>query len=129
VNQHDPARIAAELLVAQRPAISAWVEGETDHCILLVDSFKTELVAERTWRSVAQAELAIVEWVSWFNHDRLHSSIGDIPPVEFEQNYWERVKTGPPPGCACPPGSLRRAAIEQPEPLPSSVKLQANEAT
>ena len=33
------------------------------------------------------AELAIVEWVSWFNHERLHSSIGDVPPAEFEALY------------------------------------------
>jgi putative transposase len=30
-------------------------------------------------------ELAIVECVSWFNNQRLHSSIGDIPPAEYEQ--------------------------------------------
>jgi len=52
-----------------------------------VDSFKTELIADRVWRSVEQAELAIVEWVSWFNNERLHSSIGDIPPAEFEDLY------------------------------------------
>jgi putative transposase len=67
-----------------------------------VDSFKTELISDRTWRSVEQAELAIVEWVSWFNHDRLHSSIGDIPPVEFEQAYAERTGADPPPGGASP---------------------------
>lgn len=94
-----------------------------------VDSFKTELIADRTWRSVEQAELAIVEWVSWFNNDRLHSSIGDIPPAEFEQLYWERIEADPPPGSTRPTGSLRRVAGEQPEPLPSSVKLQATEAT
>lgn len=94
-----------------------------------VDSFKTELIADRVWRSVEQAELAIVEWVSWFNHDRLHSSIGDVPPVEFEQLYRERVEAAPPPGPTRPTGSLRRAALEQDRPLPSSVKLQATEAT
>jgi putative transposase len=94
-----------------------------------VDSFKTELVAERTWRSVAQAELAIVEWVAWFNHGRLHSSIGDVPPVEFEQDYAERIATEPPPGSTRPTGSLCRAALEQDQPLPSSVKLQDTEAT
>jgi putative transposase len=87
------------------------------------------LIAERTWRSVAQAELAIVEWVSWFNHDRLHESLGDIPPVEFEQNYVERIAKEPPPGSSRPTGSLRRAGGEQPQPLPSSVKLQDAEAT
>ena len=49
-----------------------------------VDSSKTELISDRVWRSRAQIELATVEWVAWFNHDRLHSSLGDMPPVEFE---------------------------------------------
>ena len=94
-----------------------------------VDSFKTELIADRPWRSAEQAELAIVEWVSWFNHDRLHSSIGDVPPVEFEQAYAERAGTDPPPGSARPTGSLRRVAGEHPEPLPSSVRLQPTRST
>jgi putative transposase len=50
-----------------------------------VDSYKTELIADRVWRSRSQLELATVEYIGWFNHDRLHESLGDIPPVEFEQ--------------------------------------------
>ncbi len=50
-----------------------------------VDSYKTELIADRVWRSQTQVELATVRWVSWFNNERLHGSLGDIPPVEFEQ--------------------------------------------
>jgi putative transposase len=49
-----------------------------------VDSFKTELIADRVWRTRAQLELAVVEYISSFNHNRLHESLGDIPPVEFE---------------------------------------------
>ena len=49
-----------------------------------VDSFKTELIADRVWRTRSQLELAIVEWVGWFNHTRLHESLGDLPPAEFE---------------------------------------------
>jgi hypothetical protein len=49
-----------------------------------VDTFKTELLADRIWRTRTQLELAIVEWVAWFNTDRLHESLGDIPPAEFE---------------------------------------------
>ena len=41
-----------------------------------VDTFKTELIADRVWRTRAQLELAIVEWVAWFNNDRLHESLG-----------------------------------------------------
>jgi transposase InsO family protein len=49
-----------------------------------VDSFKTELITDRVWRTKTQLELAVVEYISWFNHDRLHQALGDIPPIEFE---------------------------------------------
>ena len=49
-----------------------------------VDSFKTELIRDRVWTSRSQLEIAIVQWVAWFNNDRLHSALGDIPPAEFE---------------------------------------------
>ncbi len=49
-----------------------------------VDSFKTELIADRVWRTRSQLELAVVEYVGWFNHDRLHEALGDRPPAEFE---------------------------------------------
>ena len=52
-----------------------------------VDSYKTELIADRVWRSRQHVELETVKWVAWFNHRRLHSSLGDIPPVEFEHNH------------------------------------------
>jgi putative transposase len=50
-----------------------------------VDTFKTELISDRVWRTRGQLELAIIEWVAWFNNDRLHESLGDLPPAEFEQ--------------------------------------------
>ena len=49
-----------------------------------VDSFKTELIRDRAWPSRTGLEFAIVEYLGWFNHDRLHSALGDIPPAEFE---------------------------------------------
>jgi putative transposase len=49
-----------------------------------VDSLKTELIADRSWRSRSQLELAVVEYIAWFNNDRLHESLGDLPPAEFE---------------------------------------------
>jgi putative transposase len=52
-----------------------------------VDSFKTELIAERTWASRSQLELAIVRYVAWFNTTRLHESLGDRPPREIEDLY------------------------------------------
>jgi putative transposase len=56
-----------------------------------VDSYKTELIADRVWKSRSQLELATVEWVAWFNNERLHEALGDIPPVEFEQLHAART--------------------------------------
>ncbi len=50
-----------------------------------VDSFKTELIADRVWRTRAQLELAVVEYIGWFNDSRLHQALGDLPPSEFER--------------------------------------------
>lgn len=55
-----------------------------------VDSFKTELLKDRVWRTRSELELAIVEYVHWFNNDRLHESLGDLRPVEFEALYVAR---------------------------------------
>jgi transposase InsO family protein len=52
-----------------------------------VDSFKTELIRDRVWQTRSQLELAIVEWVAWFNNDRLHESLDDRPPAEMEALY------------------------------------------
>jgi putative transposase len=51
--------------------------------------FKTELVDrhERSWTGRAELERETAAWVLWYNTSRLHSSIGHIPPVEYEQHY------------------------------------------
>ena len=51
--------------------------------------FKTEVIdhERRTWTSWRQVEAAVASWVTWYNHERLHSSIGDVPPAEYEQTY------------------------------------------
>ena len=58
-----------------------------------VDSFKTELIRDRVWRSRSQLELAVVEYVGWYNAARLHESLGDIPPIEYEQHHVYREAT------------------------------------
>jgi putative transposase len=55
-----------------------------------VDSFKTELISDRVWRSRNQLELAIVEYIGWYNAARLHESLGYTPPAEYEQRHATR---------------------------------------
>lgn len=42
------------------------------------------------WKSRESVELAALEWVAWFNHQRLSSAIGYIPPAEAEANYYNQ---------------------------------------
>ncbi|MFD0305918.1 integrase core domain-containing protein [Streptomyces sp. NPDC127119] len=51
--------------------------------------YKTELIKpSRPWHGLADVELATAEWVDWFNNQRLHTGIRDIPPHEHESNYY-----------------------------------------
>ena len=56
--------------------------------------FKAELVrgpAYRRpggWRGIDDLEFAVMEWVDWYNNDRLHSELGHVPPAEHEAAYW-----------------------------------------
>jgi transposase InsO family protein len=61
-----------------------------------VDSFKTELIADRVWRTRGQLELAIVEYISWFNDSRLHENLGDRSPAEIEELYAVKIRTTAP---------------------------------
>ncbi len=53
--------------------------------------YKTEVIRPNgPWRSIEEVEFATLEWVDWFNNRRLLEQIGNIPPVELEQLYYER---------------------------------------
>ncbi len=36
--------------------------------------------------AVTEARQAIFKWIVWYNNERLHSSLGYVPPSEFEQS-------------------------------------------
>jgi len=52
--------------------------------------YKTELVkgpGQGPWKTVDDVELATLSWVHWYNNERLHGYLQDVPPVEFEALY------------------------------------------
>ncbi len=56
--------------------------------------YKTEVIRRQgPWRGIEDVEFATLAWVGWYNESRLLSSIGNIPPSEFEQLYYERYET------------------------------------
>ena len=55
----------------------------------VIGLYKTEVIRKcGPWRNLGAVEFATLEWVAWFNDERLHSSIGYVPPAEFEAMYY-----------------------------------------
>ena len=60
----------------------------------IIGLFKTEVIRRNgPWRSIEEVEFATLEWIDWFNNRRLFEPIGNIPPVELEQLYYEGQET------------------------------------
>ncbi len=58
----------------------------------VIGLFKTEVIRRRgPWRSLEAVEFATLVWVDWFNKRRLLGPIGDVPPAEFEAQYYEQA--------------------------------------
>jgi len=54
--------------------------------------YKAELIHRRApWKTKEAVELATLQWVAWFNNQRLLESIGYIPPAEAEANYYRQL--------------------------------------
>ena len=57
--------------------------------------FKTEVIRQKgPWKGLDDVEFATLNWVGWYNDKRLMEPIGDIPPAEFEQMYYESRRSG-----------------------------------
>ena len=51
--------------------------------------YKAEAIHRRgPWRSFEAVEYATLEWVDWFNNQRLLGPNGNIPPAEAEANHY-----------------------------------------
>ena len=54
--------------------------------------YKAEKIYRRgPWKTLADVELATLEWVDWYNHERLHSACDWRPPAEFESLYLNQL--------------------------------------
>lgn len=89
-------RYASRLLDAGALASIGSVGDSFDNALAesVIGLYKTECVRhEGPWRGVNDLELGTLSWVHWFNETRLHGSIGHVPPVEHETEYYRQITT------------------------------------
>jgi putative transposase len=56
----------------------------------VIGLYKTEVIRRRgPWHHLEAVEFATLEWVDWFNNRRLLEPIGNIPPAEYEEVYYQ----------------------------------------
>jgi len=56
----------------------------------IIGLYKTEVMHQLgPWRNVDHVEFETLDWVDWFNNRRLLEPIGNVPPAEFEELYYQ----------------------------------------
>jgi putative transposase len=50
--------------------------------------YKKELIdREGPWEDAGHVTVETAEWVHWYNNERLHSTCGNVPPAEYENDW------------------------------------------
>lgn len=56
--------------------------------------YKTEVIRKQgPWKNIEDVEFATLQWVDWFNNRRLLESIGNVPPAEKEEAYYQQQES------------------------------------
>jgi putative transposase len=95
-------------------------------------SLECELIDRRSWKTFAEARLAVFTWIEgWYNPRRRHSGIGQMSPINFEKELQTKHKTTPtaahddglPNGCFAPVDKPPQAPMKGPSPCPQASPL------
>jgi putative transposase len=88
----------AERLAGEKAVRSVGSKGDSyDNAAAeaLNSLYKRELIdPKKDWRGVDDVMLATMDWVQWYNEDRIHSYSGDMPPRKYEEIYYQALQTG-----------------------------------
>lgn len=70
---------------------------ESINGLFKTECMRTTVFHRGPFKTMADVEFATAGWVDWYNNRRLHSSLGMMPPAEFEQMHHAALKTEPQP--------------------------------
>jgi Transposase and inactivated derivatives len=57
-----------------------------------VATYKSELVDGRRFPGFEHAEHETLHWIGFYNDERLHEELGDVPPAEYERNFSDQYR-------------------------------------
>ncbi len=103
-SQYTSIRLADDLLLEGIAASIGSVGDAYDNALAesTIGLFTTEAVSKNNpfhagpFKTIAHVEYATMGWVDWYNNRRLHSTLGNIPPAEFETNYYATKEASQP---------------------------------
>ena len=70
---------------------------ETINGLYKAECIRTTVFHDGPYRTLSDVEYATAGWVDWYNTRRLHSSLGYVPPAEFEQAHYAALNREPHP--------------------------------
>ena len=87
----------AERLAGEKAVRSVGSKGDSyDNAAAeaLNSLYKRALIdPKEDWLGVHDVMLATMDWVQWYNEDRIHSYSGDIPPKKYEEIYYQALES------------------------------------
>jgi len=103
-SQYTSVRLTEHLALEEiRPSIGTVGDAydnalmETINGLYKAEAIRTTVFHAGPYKTLADVEYATAGWVDWYNNRRLHSSLGNVPPVEFEQAHYAALNREPQP--------------------------------
>lgn len=60
-----------------------WING-----VYKAECIGTTVFHDGPYKTISDVEFATAGWVDWYNHRRLHGSLGMVSPDEYEAAYY-----------------------------------------
>ncbi len=103
-SQYTSLRLTEHLALEEiRPSIGSVGDAYDNALMECINGlYKTECIRttvfhDGPYKTIADIEYATAGWVAWYNTTRLHSSLGYVPPIEYEQDHYAALTLEPQP--------------------------------
>jgi len=103
-SQYTSIRLTEHLALEEiRPSIGSVGDAydnalmETINGLYKAECIRTTVFHDGPYKTIADVEYATAGWVDWYNVRRLHGSLGNVPPVEYEQAHYAALNPEPQP--------------------------------